>query len=65
MEIKMKKLKVIKTITNHPCGICSKTIGGTAVKREGCISCKGTGKYKDYHYIMIVGNIAIDGDTLK
>jgi DnaJ-class molecular chaperone len=61
----MPKVKVIKKERTSPCGRCHKTIGGIAGKRKGCCSCGGTGKYKDHHYIMIVGNLALDMDFIK
>jgi DnaJ-class molecular chaperone len=55
------KIKVIKTIKKAVCGCCFRG----EIPNKKCKSCKGTGKYKDYHYIMIVGKVAYDMDTLK
>jgi hypothetical protein len=59
------KLEVIKKISPTLCYCCSEGLCGKPRAKKGCPACKGTGKYKEYHYIMIVGNIAFDGDTLK
>jgi hypothetical protein len=61
----MVKVEVIKKIRNQSCGACHKTVTLPAGKRVGCCRCGGTGKIKDYHYIMIVGKNAFDVDTLK
>jgi len=62
---KRKKLKVIKSIVKTPCYECSE-IGGIPTKRSKCKVCRGTGFYKEYHYIHILNNkYAYDGDTLK
>jgi hypothetical protein len=56
------KIKVIKTIKKSPCTcICP----DNRKPNKKCASCKGTGVYKDYHYIMIVGKTAYDMDTIK
>lgn len=59
---KTPKLKVIKKIKKSICMCCFKN---NQKPDKNCTSCKGTGIYKDYHYIMIVGKIAFDCDTLK
>jgi hypothetical protein len=51
----MKKLKVIKKDVGVVCFCCS---------GKGCKKCN-KGKYEESHYIFIVGNLAIDADTLK
>ena len=63
MEESMKpKVKVIKTIKKAPCAcVCS----NNQKPNPKCKSCKGTGIYLDYHYIMIVGKVAYDMDTIK
>jgi hypothetical protein len=58
-------VKVIKNKRNMICGRCHKTVRGITGKRKGCIGCGGRGTYEDYHYIIINGKYAIDGDTLK
>ena len=55
------KVEVIKKILTAPCGCCFKG----EEPDKNCTSCKGKGIYKDYHYIMIVGNTAYDMDTIK
>jgi DnaJ-class molecular chaperone len=62
-----KKIKVttIKKVRNQPCGRCNIKAKGNPKVRKDCIRCNGTGNIKDYHYIMIVGNMAIDMDTVK
>ena len=59
-----KKLKVIKKIIKTSCYCCS-PVGGKPVPKKDCKTCNGTGQYKDKHYIHIIGNQAIDGDTIK
>lgn len=59
------KVKIIKEKRTSPCGRCNTTLNGVNSDRKSCTSCKGTGRYPDYHYIMIVGNIAVDMDTIK
>ncbi len=61
----MKKVTVIKKIKSAYCGKCNITANGSTGKRRGCSSCNGTGEYKDYYYIITVGNIAFGMDTLK
>lgn len=55
------KIKVIKTIKKSPCACCFR---GEKPDKT-CKSCKGTGIYRDYHYVMIIGKVAYDMDTLK
>ena len=56
------KVKVIKKILKSPCTcVCP----NNQKPDKTCKSCEGTGIYKDYHYIMIVGKTAYDMDTLK
>ena len=62
---KTPKVEVIKTYTELPCYACNSSIRGKTKKRNKCKACDGTGIYKEYHYMMIVGNNAIDMDTLK
>ncbi len=64
-EMIKPKVEVIKKEIASVCGKCNKTVNGIAGKRKGCTSCDSTGKYKDYHYIMIVGKYAYDMDSLK
>jgi len=54
--------KIIKTIKKSPCTCCFRK---GEKPSKSCKSCKGTGIYKDSHYIIIIGNFAIDMDTLK
>jgi len=61
----MKKLTVIKKIVHIPCYCCNEGLYGNAKPRKECKECNGSGKYKEYHYMYIVGNMAIDSDTLK
>ena len=56
------KVEVIKKMLEAPCA-CSFRKGQTPDKN--CKSCNGTGVYKDYHYIMVVGKVAYEMDTLK
>lgn len=56
------KVKVIKKIKDAVCGCCFRS-GEKPSKK--CKSCHGTGVYKDYHYVMIVGKVAWDMDTIK
>jgi len=60
----MKKVIVKKIYTYTPCYCCD-PIGGTPIKRGVCKVCKGSGKYRDYHYFITVGKNCFDGDTLK
>ena len=56
------KIKVIKKILKSPC-MC--TCPNKKADKK-CKSCKGTGIYKDYHYIMIINNrVVYDMDTVK
>jgi len=55
------KVEIIKKVLTAPCGCCFKG----EEPDKNCTSCNGKGIYKDYHYTMIVGNIAYDMDTLK
>lgn len=50
-----KKVEVIKIDVGVRCYNCS---------GNGCKQCKD-GKYEENHYIMIVGNMSIDMDTIK
>jgi DnaJ-class molecular chaperone len=59
------KVTIIKKTRTSSCGRCHTTVNGIKCKREGCTSCNGTGRYPDYHYMLIVGNIAMDMDTIK
>jgi DnaJ-class molecular chaperone len=54
----MPKLEIIRKVDTQVCWACD----GAG---KGCKVCKGTGKWKETHYIHIVGNLAIDGDTIK
>jgi hypothetical protein len=56
------KVKVMKKILKSPCAC---TCPNNRKPDNKCASCKGTGVYKDYHYIMIVGKTAYDMDTIK
>jgi len=58
----MKKVKVIKKILKSPCACCFRK---GEKPDKNCKSCKGTGVYKDYYYILCVGKIAYGMDTLK
>jgi hypothetical protein len=64
----MKNVKVITKNVKTPCYCCD-NIGGTPCKRSKCKICKGTGKYTEKHYIMIIGKgknrIAYGMDTVK
>jgi DnaJ-class molecular chaperone len=53
---------VLKKILKAPCGCCFRK---GEKPNKNCPSCKGTGIYKDYHYVMIIGKTAIDMDTIK
>jgi hypothetical protein len=61
----MSKLKVLKQVSLMECYCCSKGLYGKPIPRKQCPTCKGTGKFEEYHYIHILGKFAIDGDTLK
>lgn len=61
----MIKVKVIKKIRNQLCGCCNPKAQGNSQLRKNCIRCDGTGKIKDYHYIMTVGKYAYDMDSVK
>jgi len=56
------KVKIIKTIKKSPCA-CICPDGRSANPK--CKSCKGTGIYRDYHYLLIVGKTCYDMDTIK
>ncbi len=58
----MKKLQVLRKKIKFECYKCS---GTGNVKKQKCEVCKGTGKFKETHYIHIIGNQAFDGDTVK
>ena len=60
--MKKSKVKVIKKTLTAPCACVCPNFGKPD---EKCQSCKGTGIYKDYHYVMIVGKVAYDMDTVK
>jgi hypothetical protein len=60
--MKKPKVEVIKKITKASCMCCFKK--GTKPDKN-CTSCKGTGIYEGSHYIMTVGKIAYDMDTIK
>jgi hypothetical protein len=62
---KKVKLEVIKLVNETDCYCCHNSINGKAHPRKGCEGCGGDGRYKETHYIHIVGNIAVDGDTIK
>ena len=64
------KLEVIKQKITSPCYCCTESQCGKARPRKGCLACKGTGIYKENHYIFITTNskgqqFAIDSDTLS
>ena len=52
---KNPKVEVIKLDVGVTCYNC---------EGEGCNHCSD-GRYEENHYIMIVGNMAIDMDTIK
>jgi hypothetical protein len=56
------KVRIIKKILKSPC-MC--VCPNNKKPNKKCTSCKGTGIYRDYHYVMIVGKTAWDMDTLK
>jgi len=56
--MKNQKAEIIKVDDSRKCYIC---MG----KKKECRACGGTGIFKEYHYIHVVGNIAFGGDTLK
>lgn len=58
----MKKVKVIKKILKAPCAC---TCPDNKKPDKNCKSCNGSGIYRDYHYVLIVGKTAWDMDTLK
>lgn len=61
---KKRKLEVVKKVVKTPCYVCSE-IGGKPTERNKCKVCKGSGFYKEYHYILIIdGKYAYDKDTL-
>ena len=60
-----KKVAVIRKLVTSPCYCCNKSIRGKTTPRKDCKICNGTGFYVENYYIHIVGNYAIDGDTLK
>ena len=60
--MKIPKVKIIKKILKSPCTCCFKK---DEKPNKKCKSCQGTGIYKDSHYIMIIGKVAYDMDTVK
>jgi hypothetical protein len=56
------KVRIIKKILKSPC-MC--VCPNNKKPNKKCTSCKGTGIYRDYHYVMIVGKTAWDMDTIK
>ena len=61
----MSKLKIIKKIIKTPCYCCNEGLYGKATPRKNCSVCKGTGKYREYHYTIIYNKQAFDMDTIK
>ena len=71
-----KKVKIVKKFSILECYRCGGT-GETLRRRKSgwnpsgcskmvpCRLCRGTGKYREYHYWLTVGKLAIDMDTLK
>ena len=57
-------IKVLTKRIKTPCYCCS-PIGGIPRQRRQCKVCKGTGRYTEKHYIMIIGKTAWDMDTIK
>ena len=60
----MKKLKVITKIIESPCYCCS-VIGGNPVPQKECITCGGTGIFKETFYYHIYKGQCWSGDTIK
>ena len=56
------KIKVIKKILKSPCAC---TCPNNTKPNKKCKSCKGSGIYKDYYYILCVGKVAYGMDTVK
>lgn len=57
------KLEIIRKDVGTYCWKCD----GHGVMGNGttCTLCKGTGEFVEFHYMMIAGKIAFDGDTIK
>lgn len=59
-------MTLLERVNSKPCGcISGYNSAKNMVAKKTCKSCKGTGELQDNILFHVVGNICVDGDTIK